>query len=536
MIGNGTERSSLANLHLALEPRDVYAALMAVAPSLLGAEPRGAYLVEGDVNYVRDDAAGFTSIPERWNDASGLIGAGLLPVPYSFRDRPMGALVFDQDAPIDVESVRRTLEAHFAPALFRASWLMDALESEARTQDQLHFLLEMGKLLGRIDLEPLLASILGLICEFLSASIGSVVLRGDDGRLQTRVHWGLPLSALQELELREGPGLIEQALSSPDPRIFSADDLVAPAGGGLPERILFLPLVTSSGVLGFVACVADAENPRMNRDMLDIVRPAVGLAATAIENACLVQVKIAREKEHEQLALARRIQAGLLPSAPPPVEGIDIAATSVTANLIGGDYYDYFMLPDGTLGLLVADVAGKGVPAGLIMTAARATFRATAMDSSCPAEILTRVNRTLAEEEFGGRFVTACVARVDLENGILTVSSAAHEPLMLRRGGTGMVQLVGRPSLPLGVLIDTVYANLTVEIHSGDAFVLYTDGVTEAMDPARKLLGRDALQTAIAGWDGDARSLRQCILDLVSTHMGAAPRHDDTTMIAARIL
>jgi sigma-B regulation protein RsbU (phosphoserine phosphatase) len=181
----------------------------------------------------------------------------------------------------------------------------------------------------------------------------------------------------------------------------------------------------------------------------------------------------------------------------------------------------------------VADVAGKGVPAGLIMTAARATFRSVVLEHGSPATILGRVNRILAEEDFNHRFVTAILARVDLAGSRLTVSTAAHEPLMLVRAGTDQVERIGRPALPLGVSPEATYEDITVPLGPGDRFLLYTDGVTEAMNAARVPFGPDALARLLTLPVGGAEELRRAVLRAVASHVGAAPRHDDTTLMAA---
>lgn len=527
--------SELRELYLALDPKSVYEELRHLAPELIGAEVRGAYLVDDHLGFVRDEAFGDASTPESWHLTTAPPPDTFTPIMFRFRGRPLGAVLVDADAEVDVDTATLALEDHLAPILFRTTWLADALDESTRTREQVRFLQEMGSLLGRIDLQPLLINVLDLVCGFVNAPIGSIVLREDDGELRTAVDWGLPLDALMSLQLEDGGTPLECAFESREPRLFRARELSCPTGPGVPERLLILPLLTNSGRIGAIALTAERENNRLNAETLDVVRPAVGLAATAIENARLFAIKLEREKEQQQLTLARRIQAGLLPSHPPPVDGIQLAATSVSANMIGGDYFDYFTLPDGTLGLVVADVAGKGIPAGLIMTAARAMFRAAALEQADPASILARVNRSLAEEDFNNRFVTAILARVDLGAGEVTVSCAGHEPLMIRRPG-GPIERVGRPALPLGIMKDAEYTCTTATIGSDDVFVLFTDGVTEAMDPDRQQFGAQRLAEVLDDVPQDAERLRDEILERIAYHVGSGARHDDTTLIVARVV
>jgi len=525
--------SAFRHLHLAIDPPAVYQELRSVSDILIGTDIRGVYLNDEAHGFVRDDAFGASGLPERFHPTDDPLPDSLQEIIFHYRGRLLGAVAIDSTPDIDLEYARKALEHHLAPALFRAAWLADSVEIGNKSREQLRFLQEMGSLLGRIDLEPLLINVLDLVCGFLNAPIGSIILSEDDGSLRTVVDWGLPLDALADLEV-EGATPLSIAMDHREPRLFRARELTSRSGGRVPERLLVMPLIASAGRIGAITLTAERANTRLGDEMLDVVRPAVSLAATAIENSRLFKHKLAREKEHQQLTVARRIQAGLLPSAPPLVDGIELAASSVSANMIGGDYFDYFMFPDGTLGLIVADVAGKGIPAGLIMTAARATFRAAALEQADPAEILTRVHKNLAEEDFNNRFVTAILARVDLQARRVTLSCAGHEPLMIRRPD-GIVERIGKPALPLGIMADAEYSNVTAEIAEDDIFVLFTDGVTDAMNPTRTQFGPDRLAEVLERFNNDAKELRDAILNAVTDWVGSGPRHDDTTLIVARV-
>ena len=528
-----TTDSALRHLHLAIDPPAVYAALRAVARDLVGTEILGIYLLDDSIGFVRDDDFGPSRVPERFDPMTMPLPPDLTTVEFGYRTHPLGAVVIAAGAPVVEAEARGALEEHLAPALFRAAWLADSLDTGNRLREQLQFLQEMGGLIGRIELKPLLINVLDLVTGFLNTPIGSIILRDDRGTLRTVIDWGLPLDALARLET-EGQGPLDLAMEEREPHLFRARDLRCREGGRVPDRLLVMPLLSNSESIGALALVAERANDRLSDEMLEVVGPAVSLAATAIENARLIALKLQREKEQQQLSVARRIQAGLLPSAPPPVKGIQLAASSVSANMIGGDYFDYFMFPDGALGLVVADVAGKGIPAGLIMTAARATFRGAAMERSDPAAILDRVNKSLADEDFRGRFVTGILARIDLDSWDVTVACAGHEPMMIRRSN-GTIERVGTPALPLGVLAEAEYRNVHVGLAPDDVFVMFTDGVTEAMNIDRTQFGPDRLARVLDAVHHDATALRNRILDSVGAWVGSGPRHDDTTLIAARI-
>ncbi len=522
-------------LYLSLNPEEAYQRLRELAPQLLGAEIRGAYMADESRGFVLDKAFGVTAAPRTWHPTRDPLPSSLDGIIFRYKGRPLGAVVVDMAASVDTSAAQQSLEWHFAPVLFRTSWLNEAIDEVAQARDQVRFLLEMGGLLGRIDLEPLLINVLELLSDFLDVPIGAVVLQEGDEEPSLAVDWGLPMTVLEGIRTSSGTDLLRFAREHQEAHIFTDAELSVRAGARSPDRLLVMPLVSSTGYIGTIVLASGAPGTRLSEDLLHIVEPAVKLAATAIENARLFAIKLQHEKEQQQLALARRIQAGLLPSTPPEVDGVQLAATSVSANMIGGDYFDYFTLPDGSLGLAVADVAGKGIPAGLIMTAARAMFRTAALQHASPAAILDCVNRNLAEEEFSNRFVTAVFARLDLRSGACTVACAGHEPAMVRRAD-GAIERVGGPALPLGVMNDARYKDHQVHVAPGDVLVLFTDGVTEAMNGDRQQFGVERLETLLADGLQEAEAVRDQILADISDHVGSSPRHDDTTLIVASIV
>ena len=477
-----------------------------------------------------DDAPTSLAVGEA-DDAPG--PEARVTIPLSFRGRAFGALLVEQV--LDPPMLRETLDAEFAPALFRALYLDDTLVDNDRIREQLFYLDEMGKLIGRLDLDLLLVNVLELTTAHLGADIGSITLMRADG-LETAVDWGLPHEALVSLRRRSGTPVIDEVLDTREPLLLDADELHSDDPHGYRfDHLLLLPLCTNDAVWGTINLVSPSRVPDLDSPLLDSIRSGVALAATAVENALLIEMKLSREREQEQLKLGHQIQSTLLPSESPQRPGLDIDGSSVSATMIGGDYFDYFDLPDGRLGLVVADVSGKGVPAGLIMTATRALFRATAARRSRPALILDEVNRLLCAEGFGARFVTAVFASIDPWSGVVEWSTAGHDPPSVWRAHDGTVEGEPLPALPLGLRPGFEYEAREVALRPGDVMLFYTDGVSEAMNAQREQFGEDRLHHVLAVNAGlDARSLRDRILAAIDAHCGATPRHDDTTLIVVR--
>jgi phosphoserine phosphatase RsbU/P len=239
------------------------------------------------------------------------------------------------------------------------------------------------------------------------------------------------------------------------------------------------------------------------------------------------------------LEIARDIQRMLLPEKPPSLPGLDIAFATKPANTVAGDYYDAFLRPNtngSKLLLIVADVAGKGIPAGLLMAAIQTGFHTLAADQVPLVELATRLNRSMCERSGGGRnLITAFIAELDLTTRTMTFVNAGHNPPMLARNSAGLEQLEDG-GLPLGAFTMSRYKCGTTELQVGDALYIYTDGVIEALNEAGAEYGEDRLagQLSALGKTNAAASLNR-ILESVDRFAGAAPQYDDITCLVLRI-
>jgi sigma-B regulation protein RsbU (phosphoserine phosphatase) len=191
-----------------------------------------------------------------------------------------------------------------------------------------------------------------------------------------------------------------------------------------------------------------------------------------------------------------------------------------------------FQLSDGRLGLVIADVADKGMPAALFMVLTRTLVRAAALENPSPAAVLDRVNNLLVPDARQGMFVTALYAVLDPESGTLTYANAGHNlPLILRSGSDELVELE-RGGMALGVVEGTNLEDKTVELAAGDHLVLYTDGVTEAFSEADEIYGQERLQGVMRGAAGtSAQEMLNAILDSVIGFTGDRPPSDDLTLV-----
>ena len=225
------------------------------------------------------------------------------------------------------------------------------------------------------------------------------------------------------------------------------------------------------------------------------------------------------------------MQRRLLPASPPSVPDIDFTVSYRPSGWAGGDYYEFLELSDGRWGILIADVSGHGAPAAIGMAVLHATVRACPATDS-PAEFLTWVNEQLAGGSAHGRgdFVTAFYAVLDPASGALTYASAGHLSPRLR-SGDAVLALDDARGLPLGIVAGERYAEAQARLSRGDALVLYTDGITEAMNGRGAMFGNRRLDRLLRGAPGVAGSVAAAILDRLDGFTNARPAADDRTLI-----
>ena len=246
------------------------------------------------------------------------------------------------------------------------------------------------------------------------------------------------------------------------------------------------------------------------------------------KNAELVK---AQNHINSELEIARNLQIEILPANFPKIAGCDGAAFMVPATTMGGDFYDFIELPDGKIGLVMADVSGKGVPAAFFMAVARTNLRLVACDSSGPSECLRRTNDLLCTQNPMYLFVTIFYGVFDPITGLLSYANGGHNPPIIRRidGSTQMLASLGDTAL--GIIENISFQEHTHQFSPGDSLVLYTDGVTEAFNSDWEEHGEERMldQVRLQG-NGSAKNLVTAIFDSVIDFAGMAPQSDDITI------
>jgi sigma-B regulation protein RsbU (phosphoserine phosphatase) len=275
--------------------------------------------------------------------------------------------------------------------------------------------------------------------------------------------------------------------------------------------------------------------------MIPMLHWQAGLFGRGTQNLVLRnQLTDALDLLNRELEVVGAIQRSLLPDALPAIPGFEMAADYQTSARAGGDYYDFFALDDGGWGLFIADVAGHGTPAAVLMAITHAIAHAHPKKHTPPGVLLNYLNQRLtAAYTRVGAFVTAFYAVLDPTKRTLTYARAGHNPPRLAREGR-ILSLEGQGGLPLGILEEKGYGQATVVLEPGDLLLLYTDGITEAAAPAkagedRDLFGLERLDALLleCPLSSPAQCIRQ-IKEAVTSYSGNALPTDDQTLLAIR--
>ncbi len=243
-----------------------------------------------------------------------------------------------------------------------------------------------------------------------------------------------------------------------------------------------------------------------------------------------------RERVEQDLRVARSIQQASLPKEVPTLEGWQLAPYYRPAREVGGDFYDFHILPEGRLGLVVGDATGKGVPAALVMstTLGMLQLAAQSLNSFSPSEVLSRVNETLVSRIPSNMFVTCFYAILDPESGSLSYANAGHDLPYVLRGSGGECEELRARGMPLGLMPQMSYEEKEIVLQEGDSALFYTDGFVEAHDPQREMFGFPRLQTLVAE-HAEEGPLGDVLLEELYSFVGEGwEQEDDITLLTLR--
>jgi sigma-B regulation protein RsbU (phosphoserine phosphatase) len=350
-----------------------------------------------------------------------------------------------------------------------------------------------------------------------------------------------PWKEKDRLPLLQG-GFFAELIYGDEPVLF--DDLQVrdddPAAEYLADMrsLLAIPMYDRGVALNMVLLMREEANAFSRDDFPEIVWMS-NLFGRATHNLVLSdQLKEAYEAVDYEMKVVADIQRSLLPMRMPSIPTMSLAAYYQTSHRAGGDYYDFFPLPDGKWGILIADVSGHGTPAAVLMAVTHSLAHTHPGPATPPGHLLAHVNRHLASlyTAQSDTFVTAFYGIYDPAERSLTYASAGHNPPRLKRCVDGTLALLdGATGLPLGISPVETYRERTYRLAPGDRLVFYTDGITEAHDPHGEMFGLSRLDKVLESCAVGASDLLESVLAALKEFTSGQPAHDDRTLLVAKI-
>jgi serine phosphatase RsbU (regulator of sigma subunit) len=299
---------------------------------------------------------------------------------------------------------------------------------------------------------------------------------------------------------------------------------------------LLIPMITHGRLVGLMALPRRRGDEDYQVHELQLLTIVAGQMALQVENARLYEEEVAKQKLEEEMSLARQIQSRLLPRTIPSFDGVQIQAVNISSTQVSGDYYDLIERQDGQLGMVIADVSGKGMPASILASNIQAAIRAQCDTSDSPGMMLERINRQIHASTDPQHFATLFLAIFDPIQRSLLYSSGGHNPpVVVRTDGT--VELLEEGGLPLGAFDFGQYDEGRITLEDGDLVLFYTDGLTETKGPdGDEDFGEDRLNELLKERrDLDVDQIFQAIQQNLHSFSGRAEADDDITMIGLKI-
>ncbi|HVX83934.1 MAG TPA: SpoIIE family protein phosphatase [Phycisphaerae bacterium] len=437
---------------------------------------------------------------------------------------------------------QRTASVQFLYLLANALSRLCSQEMQLRQRIQeLTALFNISSMLtGTRGLQQILDRVTRGVAEALHVKSCSLRLL-DEGRDELVIK---SVYGLSEAYLKKGP--VTLGVSTIDRAVLTGQTVYI-GDMGSDERVLYPSEAKSEGIVSSLVTgmrfkdraigvirVYTAEPHEFSEFERKLLESIASQAAVAIENARLQEEALEKDRLERQVQIAAEVQRRMMPAKPPQFAGLDIAALYVPCFELGGDFYDFIPLGDHSVGMTVADVVGKGLPASLLMASVRAAMRAQADNVYDLDEIVSRVNKSMSMDMRSNEFITLWYGVLDLQTKQLTYCSAGHEPALLIREGQMRELAVG--GMVIGVDPEQRYDKEVVQLQSGDVLWVYTDGVPDAMNYSGEKFGKTRMKESLLKYRHlPAEQICRQMLWETRRFVGLNRRTDDTTIVVVKV-
>ena len=305
------------------------------------------------------------------------------------------------------------------------------------------------------------------------------------------------------------------------------------------SSVMVAPLLYAKQNMGVLALANSRMGAPFSQNDFVVFKSIAEQSAFALYNAIIYSEANEKKRLDHDLEIARDIQRILLPSEAPKINGFEVHGLNVPARQVSGDYFDYIKIDDERLGVAIADVSGKGVPASLIMAICRSVLRSQAIGNPSPADVLQKVNRQLYPDIKEDMFISMAYLGIDHVRGVVTLARAGHDAPLLYQEKSGTITPLKTPGMVVGIDSGDVFDRLTkdvaVPLEPGDCILLYTDGITEALDSEGNEFGMERTIASVKSTaKKGARAIVTQLIDDLRNFVGATAQNDDITLIAIR--
>ena len=298
---------------------------------------------------------------------------------------------------------------------------------------------------------------------------------------------------------------------------------------------VIIPMRHQGETRGIIGLSGKAFGGLYSDDELEFLSTLANQAMIAIENARLFEEALEKERLEEELSIARRIQQRLLPKSIPQVEGFELTGLNKPSKQVGGDYYDLIPIDNNRIGIAIADVSGKGAPAALLMANLQASLRTLVGEKKSISELMSLINNMIVQNTDIDKFITAVYGILDIEKKLFVYSNAGHNPPLLVHDD-GTIEQMEKGGLVLGMMKDVPYEEGTIHLRPNDLIIMYTDGVTEAMNAEEEEFGEESLLDTIQEDENlSAEALSQKIVQRVKSFAADDQQQDDITLVIIKV-
>ena len=468
----------------------------------------------------------------------GVVALMLATDPERNRPRKIQAIGFGIAAAAFIrrggEKLRGWTDRRFFREAYNAEQILNELSDQVRTM---------------VETGPLLETVARQISNSLHVPRIAMLVK-DDGHYAAAYLLGY--DATPQVAFEESAGMVEQLkrgreplriyFDDPDSWIYREQTVTGAEREGLQklEAQLLLPLAFKDKLIGFISLSAKRSEEPYSKSDVQLLGSVATQTGLALENSHLTEAiasEVAqRERLNRELEIAREVQERLFPQSYPAVPGLDLAGRCRPAQGVGGDYYDFLELPDGCLGIGIGDVSGKGIPAALLMASLQASLRGQTI-SGAPdlAKLMTNVNRLIYETSPSNRYATFFYGQYEPAARRLVYVNGGHNPPMVFRSREVLRLEDGGPVV--GLFKPARYVQASLELASGDVLVLFTDGISEAMNAADEEWDEERLRESVRACRyRPAAEMIDCIMRDADAFVAGAPQHDDMTIMVVKVL